>query len=119
MRESVAPRPNVASGAAVGLLTALVLAWLQFYQTGVNLPNDIPLLLATFSPLVGAIVAYYAPAYDKVKATAIALAVCVVLIILLALLLNVALTMPLIVAIIVAALQLLATAAIPNRQPTP
>lgn len=111
-------RPNVAAGAAVGLLVPLALAWIGFYQRGdLDLPADLPDLLATFVPLIAAVVAAAFPALDKVLGAAIAIGATILLIIVLALALGVPLNRPILVAIAAGGLQLLVTGFVSNTGP--
>src|SRR5215207_4166501 len=110
------PRPNVAVGAAIGLLAAVALAWLQVYQTGaVALPEDLPILIATFSTPVAAVFAYLAPKWDKVVRTLIVHGVVLALVVVLALILHEPITQPVIVQLISGALQLAATGYVNNE----
>jgi hypothetical protein len=68
MQESNTPRPNVVSGAVIGFVIQLLGMLLLALQLR---PTSLDAWLVALQPLVGAVVAFFAPAYTKAWAALI------------------------------------------------
>lgn len=108
------PRPNVASGGLAGLLTSLLLLLVQVQQ---GQQVDLQTWVATLVPLIGAVVAYFFPAYSKTIGALVGAGLGTLVVLVIGIFQGQPVDMELLTSLLSGIIVVLITAFVPNTKP--
>jgi peptidoglycan/LPS O-acetylase OafA/YrhL len=113
LEDSSTPRPNVATGALAGAIVTLIFL---LYGMGQGEPASVEAIIAALVPIIGFVVAYLAPAYQKTWAALIGAGLPTLLLILIGAVQGEPVDLPQLQAVLTTVVAVLLTAFVPNSK---
>lgn len=113
MEESVTPRPNVSTGALSGAIVTVVFL---LYGMGQGESANIEALIGALVPIIGFVVAYFAPAQQKTWAALIGAGLPTLLVILIGAVQGDPVDLPQLQSLLTTVITVLFTAIVPNTK---